>query len=703
MDEDRIAKLAERFNSHAVRETVATRSDRVSDFVPAVAVIRRPQLDYFPRAGSRRDSRIRDYVPIEEPPTWVIAPPGTSPFRESVSSRLEEATPPTDPETGVSGGSQSAASGLAGRTAPVEIANGATHDVLSPESTQNLGDGNTTLAWDAFSAIASAAVTKARLSNYPLALAIVALDETLAMASSAGMGPETLALEITAYSMRHCMSAGDVMGRHGPRSFALLLERTSSDGGFRLAQRILDEVARYIAEMEVPLPFTVTAGIATLPQAGISLAELVRGAEDAVIESNSRGGNQVRMCRASAVVVDAQGNAVAAPPLGPAPLLAQKELGERRTAVLEQALRQYQQGEVDGIALQTRDVPCRVCWKAAQPLYVPQWVPVLPLAGCTAYNGCHCVYVLPPPANPPDRPEEVSGIAQFVGGPAAPDSANVAANSKGSGTKREVAYLHRFPGLPAILGFTRPAAKDAHVAPNIQERFRSRLWWRRPSNEAAAYRSNRIVLGVMLAALLILVVAALALFASRRGSSTTHRDVSNQAAHATGPPPEAAAGESSDLESVVRQAPGLPGGIPVDGPALALILAPGFPGGIPIGAAPLSNPPILNAPPFPPLILNQPPLLPPVSPAAPQSAAAPSGIPAPPSSFLPTAPSPADGAPGASDASGPDTNTGPEQPGETESAAVAAAGPAGWRGLGLERTDHRNAGRDGTECLGAKL
>lgn len=308
------------------------------------------------------------------------------------------------------------------------------------------------LSWEAFIVFASAATAHARRRRGSLALILVTLDPLPALPAFAGAQLEEAALHGLATVLLRTIRSADVVAHYGPRSFAVLAQDAQQAGAWRLAERVQAALPDQIGGLGAGAPYTISIGIATLPEAGTTVPELLCHAEEALSEAAFEEGNQARMCRASALGTGTWLERETRTEQRPLPVRRadQGRLAAERNEVLQQAVAAYQRGEVEGIAIKTDAGACPACLDAARDLYVPRLVPALPLQACTTAGGCRCTYALPA-ADPRRRPPPVRALAQ--GTLEIPRALRAAAlygsDPKGSATVEDVAsYLDRFPLLP---------------------------------------------------------------------------------------------------------------------------------------------------------------------------------------------------------------------------------------------------------------
>ena len=90
---------------------------------------------------------------------------------------------------------------------------------------------------------------------------------------------------------------GDVVARYGGEEFACVLPHTGEKGALRIAQRILDEIARLNiphSESKVAKHVTVSIGVATeVPDGGQRSSSLVERADRSLYAAKRQGRNRV--------------------------------------------------------------------------------------------------------------------------------------------------------------------------------------------------------------------------------------------------------------------------------------------------------------------------------------------------------------------------------------------------------------------------
>ena len=303
------------------------------------------------------------------------------------------------------------------------------------------------LAWEEFISQASDLAAKAAAEAHPLSLLLIGLGDSKDLPAGDEAGLET-ALDTAVEALVRTVRDEDIVGRQGPRSFAVVAQGAQQAGALRLAERIQAAVAERDATGATPAPPTVSVGIAVLTQAGAGLAELLLQAEEALASAMQEGGNRVR----------ASGARDLAAPLGNEPSAAASaasdetdagRIGVERQQSLDQLARAFERGEVPGIAIRTQADSCPTCRDAARDNYMPRFAPALPLVGCTNPAGCRCTYQAPgaDPSRPPPIPALSAGQLDIPR--KLRDAARFGSDLKGGCKAEDLAeYLELFPLLP---------------------------------------------------------------------------------------------------------------------------------------------------------------------------------------------------------------------------------------------------------------
>ena len=99
----------------------------------------------------------------------------------------------------------------------------------------------------------------------------------------------------------------DLVARFGGDQFAMILPHTFEKGGTEVAERLRREIAAWVFPLSaaVEVRLTVSIGLCTYPQDGISPSEMIEAAQKALAFAKAMGGNQVQLVR------DTQGPEVA--------------------------------------------------------------------------------------------------------------------------------------------------------------------------------------------------------------------------------------------------------------------------------------------------------------------------------------------------------------------------------------------------------
>jgi diguanylate cyclase (GGDEF)-like protein len=148
----------------------------------------------------------------------------------------------------------------------------------------------------AFDEILEAEITRATRYHQPLSLIILDLDSFKEYNDRWGHPAGDVRLREVADLLRLNVREPDVAARYGGEEFAVILPNTTKSGAIRLAERL-----RRSAEKSAPqkngnnfVPgYTISLGVATLPDDAISLEELLLTADNAELIAKRLGKNQV--------------------------------------------------------------------------------------------------------------------------------------------------------------------------------------------------------------------------------------------------------------------------------------------------------------------------------------------------------------------------------------------------------------------------
>ena len=101
--------------------------------------------------------------------------------------------------------------------------------------------------------------------------------------------------ELARLIRRDGVRENDVFARFGGEEFVILLPRTALDGAVLIAERVRQQVAQHAFEYAgVPLPVTVSVGVAALTDGITSATQLFRAADAALYQAKQAGRNCVR-------------------------------------------------------------------------------------------------------------------------------------------------------------------------------------------------------------------------------------------------------------------------------------------------------------------------------------------------------------------------------------------------------------------------
>ena len=241
------------------------------------------------------------------------------------------------------------------------------------------------LDWETFCTFADHIIAHTRRRRGDLSLLLVALDRT------ADADVQAAAVEVIADRIVHCIRGGDVAGRHGPTSFAILAQDAPAAGALRLAERIRGALPTSVHLFGGAVPFTASIGIAVLPHADSSMADLAANGEQALAESIRKGGNTVTTY-VPQDVPDLPQSLLSVDREAEQRIAEQQRQAALRSQTLSMAARALERGSAEALAIKARTSACAAVLDAAREHYQPDTVPSLPLADCTAPWDCSCTY-----------------------------------------------------------------------------------------------------------------------------------------------------------------------------------------------------------------------------------------------------------------------------------------------------------------------
>ena len=138
-------------------------------------------------------------------------------------------------------------------------------------------------------------VARAQRSGEPVSLVLFDIDHFKAVNDTFGhqLGDEVL--RAVGRALADACRDADLPARYGGEEFAVLLPACAPREGFRVAQRLRAAVA----QADVPVPLTVSAGVAGIPANGSTADELLRAADSALYSAKRTGRDRTARARES--------------------------------------------------------------------------------------------------------------------------------------------------------------------------------------------------------------------------------------------------------------------------------------------------------------------------------------------------------------------------------------------------------------------
>jgi len=139
-------------------------------------------------------------------------------------------------------------------------------------------------------------LNKARRNSEPLSLLFLDLDFFKSINDRYGHAFGDQILKKTAAILKDCIRQSDVVARYGGEEFVVLLPDADPQGAWRIAEKIrtrIEEGLVFTMKSEGEARITVTIGAASFPEAGATVAEMLKTADLRLYQGKDQGRNQV--------------------------------------------------------------------------------------------------------------------------------------------------------------------------------------------------------------------------------------------------------------------------------------------------------------------------------------------------------------------------------------------------------------------------
>lgn len=131
--------------------------------------------------------------------------------------------------------------------------------------------------------------------NFVFSLAILDIDDFKLLNDTEGHLAGDSVLKELSRTARECLRANDVLCRFGGEEFAILMPQTGKDEALVVAERIRKNIKESLAYRYKKFPrpcITVSIGIASFPEDGNTINELIKNADIALYRAKSSGKNK---------------------------------------------------------------------------------------------------------------------------------------------------------------------------------------------------------------------------------------------------------------------------------------------------------------------------------------------------------------------------------------------------------------------------
>lgn len=139
-------------------------------------------------------------------------------------------------------------------------------------------------------------LSKARRNNEPLSLLLLDLDFFKSINDRYGHAFGDQVLEKMAAILKDCGRQSDVVARYGGEEFVALLPDTNQRGAWHIAEKIrsrIEEGLVFSVKTGGTERITATIGTASFPEAGATVAEMLKAADRRLYLGKNQGRNQV--------------------------------------------------------------------------------------------------------------------------------------------------------------------------------------------------------------------------------------------------------------------------------------------------------------------------------------------------------------------------------------------------------------------------
>jgi diguanylate cyclase (GGDEF)-like protein len=141
--------------------------------------------------------------------------------------------------------------------------------------------------------VAEADVARARRYRSPLSCLVIGIDHFKSINDKGGHAAGELVLQHFVSVYRSTLRAPDYIGRTGAEEFVVMLPETPLLNAFRVAERILENIAAStIDASQHQLTVTTSIGVAEYSNQTGSLDQLLAAAEAALADAKKSGSNQ---------------------------------------------------------------------------------------------------------------------------------------------------------------------------------------------------------------------------------------------------------------------------------------------------------------------------------------------------------------------------------------------------------------------------
>jgi len=139
-------------------------------------------------------------------------------------------------------------------------------------------------------------LARSRRSEQPLSILMIDVDDLKYVNDRFGHRAGDKLLKRLGQAIGRVIRLSDIVVRYGGDEFVVLLPAATAEAAYEVAKRVAHSIAK-LAPIQGELQATVSTGIASYPEDGVTQDELLHAADEAMFRAKKAGGN--RICKSA--------------------------------------------------------------------------------------------------------------------------------------------------------------------------------------------------------------------------------------------------------------------------------------------------------------------------------------------------------------------------------------------------------------------